>query len=408
MRRGIALAGLLALGAFTWAVSLGLLIPLLKMIATEFGKSDAAVGQLATLYSVATGITALVITPWMDRFGRGTLLRFGTVLLIAGTACTALAPGFVWLFPARLVAGIGAAFIMPVLFALAGDLFTDPKQRNQAVGLVIAGTGLMPLVGIPILAQLADATGWRWASMSLLVLLAVMLLSSYWFPSKPGKDMAFTARDYVRHYRSVLGNWETNWLLTGHLVRGIAWYSALVYMAAFAITEYGMDANRLSLLFITLGGTFVIATNIVPLTTRFIAPRRLYALSLLVLFGNFLTVGMIGGEWALFVFAVVLSIAGAGVGVPESVLLLESLPSARGGVMSLRTASAEFGLAGGAALLGLLLILFGDYTTAYRAMGVLFPLTVITLYISTRRLPLAEIPTPQASAEPATQASAQG
>jgi MFS transporter, ACDE family, multidrug resistance protein len=408
MLRGIALASLLALGSFTWAMSFCRLIPLLKPIAAEFGKSDAAVGQLATLYSVATGITALIIAPVMDRFGRRSLLKLGAALLLIGIAGTALAPRFVWLFPAHLVAGIGAAFIMPVLFAAAGDLFSDQQKRTQAVGLVIGATGLAPLIGIPVLTQITNVAGWRWASAALLVLVAVMMLSSFWFPANPGKEMAFTARDYVRHYRAVLGNWETNWLITGHMVRGIAWYSALVYMAAYAITEYGMDANRLSLLFVTLGGTFVIATNVVPLTTRFIAPRRLFALSLLVLFANFLSVGMVGGEWSLFIFAVVLSIAGAGVGVGESVLLLDSFPSARGGVMSLRSAGTEFGTAIGAALLGLLLILFGDYATVYRAMGMLFPVTLITLYFSTRRLPLVDIPTPQASAEPAPVTPAQG
>jgi predicted MFS family arabinose efflux permease len=408
MLRGIALASLLALGSFTWAMSFCRLIPLLKPIAAEFGKSDAAVGQLATLYSIATGITALIIAPVMDRFGRRSLLKFGAVVLLIGIAGTALAPGFVWLFPAHLVAGIGAAFIMPVLFASAGDLFADQRQRHQAVGLVIGATGLAPLIGIPVLTQIADASGWRWASAALLVLVAVMMLSSFWFPLTPGKEMAFTVRDYARHYRDVLGNCETNWLLTGHMVRGIAWYSGLIYVAAFAITEYGMDANRLSLLFITLGGTYVVATNVVPFTTRFIAPRRLYAVSLLVLFANFLSVGMVGGEWSLFVFVVVLSIAGAGVGVGESVLLLDSFPSARGGVMSLRSAGTEFGAAIGAALLGLLLILFGDYATVYRALGVLFPITLITLYMSTRRLPLPEIPTPQASAAPATSTPVQG
>jgi predicted MFS family arabinose efflux permease len=174
MGRGIVFASILALGSFTWAVNFGLLVPLIKLIGAEFDKSDTAVGQLATVHSAATGIAALLIAPWLDHFRRGTLLRVGVALMFAGAAFTTIAPAFAWLFPARLLSGVGAAFVMPVLFALAAELFGDTRQRNQAVGLVIAATSLAPLVGIPLLTQIASAAGWRWAAASLLAPLLVV------------------------------------------------------------------------------------------------------------------------------------------------------------------------------------------------------------------------------------------
>ncbi|HUG14491.1 MAG TPA: MFS transporter, partial [Thermomicrobiales bacterium] len=184
MRRSTMLVVIMAIGAFTWGTNYGLLIPLLKLIARDFDVSDAAVGQLATLHAIATGATALIVTPWMDRFGRGRLLRIGAGLLLAGTAFSALAPTFALLFPARMLSGVGAAFIMPVCFAAAGDLFQDERKRNQAVGLVIAATALGGVVGLPVLIQLADAFGWRWTVAALLVPIVVLFSGSFGLPSR--------------------------------------------------------------------------------------------------------------------------------------------------------------------------------------------------------------------------------
>jgi MFS transporter, DHA1 family, inner membrane transport protein len=385
MRRSIGLITLLATGGFMWGVNVLLLTPVLKSIAADFSTSDAAVGQLATLHALATCVTALLITPLMDRFNRGRLLRLGAGLLLAGSISLALAPTFVWLFPARLLAGVGAAFIMPVCLAAAGDLFPDPRKRNQVVGLILAATALAFVVGLPVLAQLDAAFGWRWAVAALIVPIGTLGIGSRWLPARDIDRTTFSLQDYARHYRHVLSNRETDWLLVGHVVRGIAWYSSLVYLGAYAVTSYGFDANRLTLLFITIGSVFFVATNVMPLVTRLISPRQLFVASIAVLFVNFMCVGLIADQWGLFLFVIVLSLAGAGMTVAESVLLLDSFPSARGGIMSLRSAGSEVSLAIGAAVAGLLLVLTNDYSTVYRLLGLALPLAVLTLALSRRK-----------------------
>src|SRR4051795_752211 len=81
-------------GAFTTALNIMLIGPLLTAIADEFGKSEAATGQIATLTAAASGITALVAVPWMDRWSRRTWLRLECGLLVIGTVISALAPSF--------------------------------------------------------------------------------------------------------------------------------------------------------------------------------------------------------------------------------------------------------------------------------------------------------------------------
>jgi predicted MFS family arabinose efflux permease len=385
MHRSVLLLTILALSSFTWATNFGLLTPLLRSIGADVGMSDAAVGQLGTLHAIATGLTALLVTPWMDRVGRGRLLRVGAALLFAGTICSALAPGFGWLFPARLLAGIGAAFIMPVCLAAAADLFPEARKRNQAVGLVIAATALGGVIGMPLLIQIDAAAGWRWTIAALLIPIAIMFAGSFGLPSRATNDEPFHLGDYARHYRRVLGSRETNWLLTGHLLRGITWYASLFYLGAFALTTYGLDADRLSLLFIGLGSVFFVATNLMPVVARAVGHHRLYTVAIIVLSANYLVAGQTTEPWGLYVFVAILCLAGAGVAVAESVLLLDSHPSARGGVMSLRSASVEIGMATGAALAAILLVLTDDYASVYRSFGLLLPPVLLPLMMSRRR-----------------------
>jgi predicted MFS family arabinose efflux permease len=153
------MVAVLIAGAFTTALNIMVTGPLLTAIATEFEKSEAATGQVATLTAAASGVTALVVAPSMDRWSRRTWLRFECSLLLAGTVFSALAPSFEWLLLGRTVAGIGIVFTGQssiFLFALiagsaGGALFmcgsiltldSYPEGRGAAMSLQSAAMEL--------------------------------------------------------------------------------------------------------------------------------------------------------------------------------------------------------------------------------------------------------------------------
>jgi MFS transporter, DHA1 family, inner membrane transport protein len=382
--RNVALVAILALGSATWATNFMVLSPLLPLISTDFGVSDAAVGQLATLYGVVAGLGALFNAPLMDRYSRGSLLQFGCGMLGLGILVAALAPAFGWLFLGRALAGVGAAFVMPATLAAASDIFQDPAKRNQTIGTIVAATGLSAAIGTPILAQIGEYAGWRWAMLSLLAPFALVTAGARWLPrtSPPKVESAFA--DYLMRYRLVASSRQTRWVLAGVVVRGITWYSALIYLGAFAVSLYGLNANRLSLMFFVAGGTYFVASNLVPVLIRRTSVQVVLAAGLVVQAANFAVAGVFASEWALYLFVVVLGLAGAATGVSDSIRLMESLPSARGAMMSLRSVANELSAALGAALTGALLVTFGDYSAAFRILGLLLIVPLVTLAISLR------------------------
>src|ERR687894_174601 len=75
---------ILAVGAFTTALNVTLLSPLLVDIARSFDVSEAAAGQLATLTAASSGLMAVCVAPWMDRYSRRFWVRLECTLLAAG------------------------------------------------------------------------------------------------------------------------------------------------------------------------------------------------------------------------------------------------------------------------------------------------------------------------------------
>ncbi|HEU5423991.1 MAG TPA: MFS transporter, partial [Nitrolancea sp.] len=154
----------LALGTFTGVLNVYLLTPFLKLVAGAFGISQAAAGQLATVYALVAGLTGLLTAPLMDRYQRRLLLQFGLLIVALGTVLSALAWSFPLMLAARALAGFGAAFAGGCLYAAASDAFPDLGKRNRCVGILLSATGIAAVVGIPILTQLEALTSWRWAA----------------------------------------------------------------------------------------------------------------------------------------------------------------------------------------------------------------------------------------------------
>ncbi|MBA2277987.1 MAG: MFS transporter [Chloroflexia bacterium] len=385
---GWVLVGILSLGAFTTALNVTLLSPLLTRIAAEFDVSEAAAGQLATLTAVCSGVAALTVAPWLDRRPRGDWLRLESALLAAGTLLTILAPGFGWLFAGRMLAGLGGAFIFAVSLAAVGDLYPEPVARNRAIGIVGTAATLGAVLGLPVITQLGAAWGWRWAVASLLPLCAILFAGGSWLPRSRTPGHGSLWRSWVRGYADVVESGATLRLLAVIVALAAVWFGWLIYFGAYAETMFAVSAGTLSLLYLSGGAAEVVGNNLTPPMVQRFAPRTVALGSAAVLSADLLAVGVFYTRtWALFPFIVIASVAGVVLFTTTSIMLLDSLPSARGAVMSLQSAGFELGGALGAGAFGAVLAVSGDYPTVYRLLGLVLPVTLVSLALYPGRLP---------------------
>jgi EmrB/QacA subfamily drug resistance transporter len=96
-----------------------------------------------------------------DRVGRRRVFRIGLVVFTLGSLLCALAPSLDALIAARVVQGIGASMLNPVAMSIIRNVFEDPRERAQAIGVWGATVGISMALGPVLGGALVDAGGWR-------------------------------------------------------------------------------------------------------------------------------------------------------------------------------------------------------------------------------------------------------
>jgi DHA1 family tetracycline resistance protein-like MFS transporter len=140
-----AAAGFIFVTLFLDILGIGIIVPILPALVTEFAGGDPSAGArwfgpLIAVYALMQFIFAPVLGALSDRYGRRPVLLialfgYGVDYLILG-----MAPNLFWLFVGRLLAGILGA-TTTTANAYMADIST-PETRSRNFGLVGAAFGL--------------------------------------------------------------------------------------------------------------------------------------------------------------------------------------------------------------------------------------------------------------------------
>jgi MFS transporter, DHA2 family, multidrug resistance protein len=102
-------------------------------------------------YGFVVGSLLIAFGNLGDHFGRFTLLMIGVAVFAIGSAGAAFAPSPELLIASRALMGLGGATLLPSGLAVLGELFVNPRQRSQAIGIFAAtfatGFAVGPVIG---------------------------------------------------------------------------------------------------------------------------------------------------------------------------------------------------------------------------------------------------------------------
>jgi predicted MFS family arabinose efflux permease len=333
----------LAIAMFAVGVDTYIVVSVIPAIADDLREPVAAVALVASAYALPTALLAPIFGPLSDRRGRRTAMTVGLIIFIGAAAASIVAPNLPLLLLTRGVNGLGAAIILPAVFAYAGDI-PDLVARNKAMGVIASAFPLATLLGLPVGALIATAGGWRGAFVFVTIvgIMALVLVRVLLPADRPKTEQPL---GYVASYRTILSDRSALKLLATTFVWFIAPLGLFVFLAEFIHVTYAIPTTQAGLFLLVVGGVGVVASR---LSGRFMAvlgPRT----AVLVAIGAFSTAAALmplsTGALPLSVLVMGLWAAGTWFGVPAITAIMAAHSQKLRGTM-LAFNSSAFSLSG--------------------------------------------------------------
>lgn len=153
------LALLAAVTAIGFA-ALHMVVPVLPLLATVFGRSATEAQLVLTLYFIGIAAGQLVYGPVSDRFGRRPVLLCGLGLFLGGTVLCAAAWSLPMLIFGRVIQALGGCSGLVLSRAIIRDVY-DRDASARAIALVMMAMTLVPALCPAVGAYLTQWFGWR-------------------------------------------------------------------------------------------------------------------------------------------------------------------------------------------------------------------------------------------------------
>jgi EmrB/QacA subfamily drug resistance transporter len=191
-RRGALTLALLLLVQFLDFLDVSIVNVALPSIKHELGFSEQNLQWVVSGYVLTYGGFLLLGGRAADLVGRRRILVGGLILFVLASLVGGAAQSDHLLIAARLAQGIGAAMMSPAALSILTTTFTNPRERNIALGAWAAIPGLAGASGVVLSGVLTQGPGWRWIFYLNLLVGAVAAIGA----------LALIDRDRYEHKRS--------------------------------------------------------------------------------------------------------------------------------------------------------------------------------------------------------------
>ena len=178
----------LTFSAFVFNTSEFVPIGLLTDIARDFQMTEAQAGSIITIYAWVVALASLPLMLMASKVENRKLLLSVIVLFIGGHVLSAFAVTYPILVASRIIVACAHAIFWSIVSPLAVRIAPEGK-RSTALGLIVTGTSVAMIVGLPLGRIIGLHVGWRMTFFYIAVAaFAVFLLLSFIFPKVPSRN----------------------------------------------------------------------------------------------------------------------------------------------------------------------------------------------------------------------------
>lgn len=341
---------LLALAVFVMGTSELMLAGLLPAIATELDVSVGTAGLLNSAFAVGMVVGAPVMAAFARRWPPRLTLIVCLLVFAGSHVIGALTPAFSLLLITRVLGALGNAGFLAVALSTATTL-VPADQKGRALSILLSGTTIATVAGVPAGALLGTVLGWRATFWSIVILCIPAVFGIIrGIPRNAGQATAGESALRLRAELTALATPRLILAMTlGALING-GTFAAFTFFAPVVTRTAGLAEGWVSVALVMFGiGSFLGVTIAGRLSDR--RPGVVLAIGgPLLLTGWILLASVASHPVALFVLLLIQGFLSFGVGstVITRVLYAASGAPTMGG--SYATAALNAGAAAGPAL----------------------------------------------------------
>jgi EmrB/QacA subfamily drug resistance transporter len=160
-RRRLVILGICSMSLFIVGMDATIVNIALPAIHRSFHSKLSGLQWTIDAYTLVIASLLMLSGSTADRLGRRRVFQCGLALFSLGSLLCALAPNLGTLIAARIVQAIGGSMLNPVAMSIIRNVFEDPRERAQAIGVWGALFGISMALGPVLGGVLVDSVGWR-------------------------------------------------------------------------------------------------------------------------------------------------------------------------------------------------------------------------------------------------------
>lgn len=363
IRKEHLLLAVLAAIQFTNILDFVIIMPLGPQFMRVFGVGSQEFGLIVSSYTFSSGFFGLLGAFFVDRFDRRTALLFLYTGFAIGTGMCALAPNYILLIAARVLAGAFGGVLASVILSIVGDVIPY-ERRGAAMGVIMSSFSLATVIGVPIGLYIATEFGWHWTFTSLAGISAlILLIASQVVPPIHGHLAQAIVRNPLETLKFMLENKNYLKVYAFMIMLMLAGFTVFPFISPYLVYNVGLEEGELTYVY-ALGGfcTFFSSRYIGRLADRYGKQRVFVYLAFMSTVPIFLMTVLPPLPLILvLVFSAFFFVLASGRGVPAFAMITASVESKnRGSFMSFNTSVQHWSAGLGSFVAGLVIVSGSD------------------------------------------------
>jgi len=340
-------------------------------IGDTFGQPVGITGQITTIASLVTVLSAVLGGAWSVRFKHKSLLQLGLIFSSISAIGCFFASNFYMMLITYAISGLGLGMVEPMLYTMVGAHYPLEK-RPQAFGWLLIGA-VLAFFNAPIMGFIAENGNWQIVFLSFVFpsVFLSLIVTIKGIPAPPeSSDPKSNNVKYWDGFKEISTRFSALACLTGSVLAMSAWQAIALYSIAYFREQFLISIKFGSWIILGTALSYLVGSQISSRVIKQIGMKPVTVLT--IFFGSIFIIAFMNVSHLrlaiLFIFLSCLCFRMRA--TAASSLTLEQVPRFRGSMMSMNSAAWFLGFALGALIGGATLLRFN-----YEMLGIVLGAT---------------------------------